>query len=106
MAIIKCPECGKEISSLAESCPHCGRPMKKKTTTHYYNDHVEREYNSRSIGMMVTAVIIAGLGIYFIIAGFVDSKIPLSLGIIMGIFSILMAIVGFIYGLCRWHQTH
>jgi len=24
MAMIKCKECGKEISSLAEKCPHCG----------------------------------------------------------------------------------
>ncbi len=29
MALIKCPECGKEISDQAESCPNCGTPMKK-----------------------------------------------------------------------------
>lgn len=28
MSLIKCPECGKEISSYATSCPHCGRPMR------------------------------------------------------------------------------
>ena len=28
MAIISCPECGKEISSAAEKCPYCGKPMK------------------------------------------------------------------------------
>lgn len=28
MALIKCIECGKEISSNATSCPHCGNPMK------------------------------------------------------------------------------
>lgn len=27
MALIKCPECGKEISDMANSCPHCGRPI-------------------------------------------------------------------------------
>lgn len=27
MAIIKCPECGKEISDSALSCPHCGKPF-------------------------------------------------------------------------------
>ena len=27
MALIKCPECGKEISDKAESCPHCGYPI-------------------------------------------------------------------------------
>lgn len=28
MALVKCPECGKDISSNAESCPNCGNPMK------------------------------------------------------------------------------
>lgn len=27
MAIICCPECGKEISDKATSCPHCGLPL-------------------------------------------------------------------------------
>ena len=27
MALIKCKECGKEISDLAASCPHCGAPV-------------------------------------------------------------------------------
>ena len=26
MALIECYECGKEISSMATSCPHCGAP--------------------------------------------------------------------------------
>lgn len=29
MALIKCPECEKEISTYAETCPHCGYPIKK-----------------------------------------------------------------------------
>ena len=28
MAIVKCPECGKEISSYATACPNCGFPLK------------------------------------------------------------------------------
>ena len=27
MALIKCPECSKEISDKAESCPQCGYPV-------------------------------------------------------------------------------
>ncbi len=27
MALIKCPECGKEISEYAKSCPNCGFPV-------------------------------------------------------------------------------
>lgn len=29
MALIKCPECGKEISNMAEVCIHCGFPVAK-----------------------------------------------------------------------------
>ncbi len=28
MALIKCPDCGKEVSDSAESCPGCARPIK------------------------------------------------------------------------------
>ena len=30
MSLIKCPECGKEISTEAASCPHCGYPLHKE----------------------------------------------------------------------------
>ena len=26
MSLIKCPECGQQISDKAEKCPHCGLP--------------------------------------------------------------------------------
>ncbi len=29
MALIKCPECGTEVSENATSCPKCGNPLKK-----------------------------------------------------------------------------
>jgi len=29
MALIKCPECGKEISDKASACPNCGYPMNR-----------------------------------------------------------------------------
>jgi len=31
MALIKCKECGKEISDKAESCPNCGNVIKERT---------------------------------------------------------------------------
>jgi len=40
MALIKCPECGKEISDIAPACIHCGYPTQKQTessTTKYYS---------------------------------------------------------------------
>ncbi len=31
MALIQCPECGKDISSKVKSCPHCGYPMEEES---------------------------------------------------------------------------
>lgn len=33
MALIKCPECGKEMSDKAKSCPNCGYIEKSNRTT-------------------------------------------------------------------------
>lgn len=27
MALIMCPDCGKDVSDAAPACPHCGRPV-------------------------------------------------------------------------------
>src|SRR5262245_8029512 len=29
MALIKCPECARDVSDQASSCPHCGYPMQR-----------------------------------------------------------------------------
>lgn len=34
MALIKCTECGKEISDKATACPHCGCPVVSQTQCH------------------------------------------------------------------------
>ncbi len=31
MALIKCPECGKEVSDAASNCPNCGYPLRRAT---------------------------------------------------------------------------
>jgi hypothetical protein len=36
MALTKCKECGKEISTEAKSCPSCGVVLKKKTGYFFY----------------------------------------------------------------------
>ena len=30
MALIKCPECEREVSDQAQSCPNCGYPLRKQ----------------------------------------------------------------------------
>ena len=31
MALIKCPDCGKEVSNMAAVCIHCGCPLKEES---------------------------------------------------------------------------
>ena len=63
MALIKCKECGKECSSSANACPHCGYDLKKAL-----EQEVERE--SAQFVLAVTAIIgflfIAGIGWLFL----------------------------------------
>lgn len=42
MALIKCPECGREISQYADKCPGCGWPVPKPGET---ADGRDREYD-------------------------------------------------------------
>ena len=53
MALIKCPECGKQISDRAASCPNCGCPIGNaptsiKVNTLNYDGKVKRM--GRSVG--------------------------------------------------------
>lgn len=50
MALIRCPECGKEISSNAKACPNCGNPVPKKMVP----VHIER---SRTFAMAVNCYV-------------------------------------------------
>lgn len=38
MALIKCPECGKEVSSEASNCPNCGHPINNKAIVSFNNN--------------------------------------------------------------------
>ena len=31
MALVKCPECGHDVSTKADACPHCGYPINKQS---------------------------------------------------------------------------
>ncbi len=37
MALINCPECGKEVSNRAVSCPNCGLPLQNNPQTESSN---------------------------------------------------------------------
>lgn len=52
MALIKCEECGKEISSTAECCPHCGHK------TVYANEHAKKVDLTVAMYICLAAIVI------------------------------------------------
>ena len=105
MAMIKCPECGNEISDLAIKCPHCGRPIRVNNV----HPRVIYQYNAITISHFVTSGIglLAGIGmiIHAIIRERSDaagSEVFMSFGILF----IIGAILLFITAMIHWKRTH
>lgn len=48
MAIIKCPECQKEVSDSAISCPNCGYGVKK-----HFDDIIFKEHKKARQEMLI-----------------------------------------------------
>lgn len=72
MALIKCPECGKEVSDKASSCPNCGCPLEKNKTVDAINDSKGKKSKKKttkklliSIGIVIVLIFI-GTVIYYI----------------------------------------
>lgn len=49
MALIKCPECGKEVSDKASSCPNCGCPVQKMEPDKVENKEYHNQNKSAKI---------------------------------------------------------
>lgn len=55
MALIKCPECGKEISDMAEICIHCGYPLHKETKPNIC-EYQENKYDLSELVEYITKI--------------------------------------------------
>ena len=69
MALINCPECNHEISDQAQSCPHCGYPLKPVASaaseqTKQINQNIK--YLSISLGSIVFIIAVALLISHFV----------------------------------------
>jgi len=98
MAIINCPECGKQVSDQASSCPSCGNPIKNKVIEQNLQAMAaEKDYRkytlrkSRKVLCILSAIFIVG---YLGIAGSPDLAIN-RWEIIMVILAVLGVIIGF-----------
>ncbi len=69
MALIKCRECGKEISSEATSCPNCGAPVKE--------DEIKKEIKAGiKIGKKIAIIFIIALLLIIVVAFIFGYFIP------------------------------
>ena len=68
--LIKCPDCGKEISDKAENCPSCGYPISKEQTKPIIKEVSEKSVDATSqktgmSGLGIAALIFSALGFTF-----------------------------------------
>lgn len=83
MATNNCPKCQKEISILAESCPHCGYKLRKHQSSsprNIYRDkndsflnYLEWRYYKYWTGSLVAGILSAILGIISILISVLSS---------------------------------
>ena len=59
MALINCPECGKEISDSVKKCPHCG----KKIKDNLFKQFVFKHKILFSL-FIIVCVLATGIGVY------------------------------------------
>lgn len=121
MALVKCPECGKEVSSDSKVCPSCGKHLKKPIapivllilsvlmslwvasvflipTTDNYLQAYDQAYFENSYWMLLSIVGSASIsGILLLINTKIDSKLLNTIGVVLSVVS--LALFGVFTGL-------
>ena len=102
MALVKCPDCDKEVSDSAPTCPNCGRPMKEQPAVAPAPQPAQSTWNPGiaavlslvipGAGQMYKGNVIEGMfWLLFVAGGYVLYIFP---GLILHIFCILGAASG------------
>lgn len=80
MALINCPECGREISEMAKSCPHCGCPIQKSTENKGSNSKPKKTHNSKNRNekpkkkgscLKIVLIVLAALMVLIVLIGII-----------------------------------
>ncbi len=67
MALIKCSECGKEISDKATSCIHCGKKLNVKKDSIEKPRKKSKKKSILIIGSVLLAIVIIGITIFLVL---------------------------------------
>lgn len=73
MAIIKCPECGKEVSDTAKTCIHCGYVLKPESEEPRIQKKAKKTVNKKVLLIIPAIIIVAAIATLLI---FKNSVIP------------------------------
>ncbi|MFZ5940279.1 MAG: zinc ribbon domain-containing protein [Bacteroidota bacterium] len=58
MALINCPECNKEVSNSAKTCPHCGFELIVPIKNKPYSTEIKSKKSNGCIGLLILGVLI------------------------------------------------
>lgn len=64
MALINCPECGKEVSDQAKTCAHCGYPI---SSSQKKKDGKSKPLVLKWLMLVVTTVAVLGVVVYILL---------------------------------------
>lgn len=64
MALIKCPECSKQMSDKAESCPHCGYSLEKKESSNKTLNTFKLKWDNKYL-LVILVVLVGGYFLFF-----------------------------------------
>ncbi len=116
MPVISCPDCGKDVSTLAPVCPHCGRPSPAGTTPITTVPHQAAEETlwhgtpsalrllGRIIGMVLILVVIPA-AFYFLSANSANAAQIRKVGWVITGILLLVEVVRFFVSLVRLRST-
>ena len=64
MALVRCPDCGKTVSSSAEQCPGCGRPMVSVRKANAFNPFHDPVH---FLGLLIVIIFIVAIVVAIVV---------------------------------------
>ena len=97
MALIKCPDCGRDISDTAVSCPNCGHPINIINQASQKPVVIEKTSKQWKIVKLVSVIVfIIGIMVFF--GNYDDKKGMSDIGTAAGASLALMGLLGILIG--------
>lgn len=79
--IMKCPECGRDVSSQANSCPGCGFPIKNYLKDFQKQQDESKEKHTDPIASFIFSLV----ALFFIGSGSILVVIPIVIAFVIGV---------------------